>query len=104
MANRMILPDSERFPEAIESVRRRAPISRRDWDRLQAAERETAFTVANVTEMSVLQQVLDGVEAAVRDGTTLDAFRADIGPRLIESWGGEIPGRIETVFRTNIQV
>ena len=104
MANRMVLPDSERFGEAIESVRKRVPIARHEWDALQAAERETAFTVANVTEMRVLQQVLDGVEAAVRDGTTLEDFRADIGPSLIESWGGEIPGRMETVFRTNIQV
>jgi uncharacterized protein with gpF-like domain len=98
----MVLPQSERFAEAIASMRRRVPVSRRDWDVMEASERRHAFTVAHVTEMQVLQQTLDALTSAVDEGTTLQDFKDDMQVRLIESWGGEIPGRIETIFRTNV--
>jgi hypothetical protein len=92
----------EKYDEAIDSVKRRVPMPREEWDALGTAERENAFTVSEVTEIRVLQQVLDGVERAVEDGTTLDDFKDSISADLVESWGGEIPGRLENIFRTNV--
>src|SRR6185369_12313498 len=39
---------------------------------------------------------------AVRDGTTLDDFKDEVGARLAEAWGGEDAPRLENVFRTNV--
>ena len=102
MAGMQIDP-RERHEEAIAAIKKRAPVSRKDWDRMESVEREHAFTVANVTEMRVLQQTLDAVESAVEHGTTLEDFKDAVSVDLIESWGGEIPGRLETIFRTNAQ-
>ena len=98
----MQIPSDEKYQEAIDAIRKRVPVSREDWDALTTAEREHAFTVSEVTEMRVLQDVLDSVDRAVETGTTLEDFKDDIAVELIESWGGEIPGRLENVFRTNV--
>lgn len=94
--------DPLQFEEAIRALLDRVPMTRELYDQLLEAERNFAFTVSNVAQADVVADVLDGIERAVRDGTTLDDFKDDIGGRLEESWGGEIPGRIETIFRTNV--
>lgn len=99
------IPETEHYREAIDSVRKRVPVPRSVWDTMQADEREHAFTVSQVARMDVLQDVLDSMDKAVEKGTALDDFRAEVADKLIEQWGGsEIPNRIETIFRTNIQV
>jgi SPP1 gp7 family putative phage head morphogenesis protein len=97
------IPEHEHYQEAIASVRKRVPVPRSVWDSMQVEEREHAFTVAQVARTQVLQQVLDAVETAVTTGTAIDDFRDEIADKLIDQWGGEIPNRIETIFRTNIQ-
>jgi uncharacterized protein with gpF-like domain len=97
------IPEQEHYREAIDSVRKRVPVPRDVWDTMQADEREHAFTVSQVARTDVLQDVLDAVDKAVETGTSLDDFRAEVADKLIEQWGGsEIPGRIETIFRTGI--
>jgi SPP1 gp7 family putative phage head morphogenesis protein len=97
------IPESEHYAEAIEAVRKRVPVPRDVWDTMEAEERERAFTVTAVSRARVLQEVLEAVEVAVREGTAIDDFREAIADELIGEWGGEeIPGRIETIFRTNI--
>src|SRR5512138_2874238 len=97
-----VIDSSERFEAAIEAVQKRSPVPREEWEAMTALEREAAFTVSRVTQAEVLQQVLDSIESAVRMGTDFRGFRDDVYERLIESWGGEIPGRLETIFRTNL--
>jgi SPP1 gp7 family putative phage head morphogenesis protein len=99
-----VIDSAERFEAAMEAMEKRAPVPRDEWDAMTALERESAFTVSRVTQAEVLQQVLDAVESAVRDGTDLKQFKDDVYAQLVESWGGEIPGRLETIFRTNLSV
>jgi hypothetical protein len=98
----MVIGSADKFDEATAAIRKRVPVKRDEWDTLNTEEREYAFTVSNVTEMRVLQDVLDGVDRAIDQGSTLDEFKDEIASDLIESWGGEMPGRIETIFRTNV--
>lgn len=98
------IPEHEHYREAIDSVRKRVPVPRAVWDQMQTEERAHAFTVAQVARTQVLQQVLDSIDKAVTTGTAITDFRDEIADKLIDQWGGEIPGRIETIFRTNIQV
>jgi uncharacterized protein with gpF-like domain len=96
--------DSEyRFQAAIDAVRKRVPVPKGEWEAMTKLERENAFTVARVTEARVLQSVLDAVESAVTNGLKFADFKEDVSTALIEQWGGEIPGRLETIFRTNLQ-
>jgi hypothetical protein len=99
------IPTEEHYREAIDSVRKRVPVPRKVWNDMQAEEREHAFTVSQVARVDVLQDVLDSIDKAVETGTAIGDFRAEVADKLIEQWGrAEIPGRIETIFRTNIQV
>lgn len=93
----------EKFREAIEAIEKRVPVSRAEFDRMDKFERENAFTAARVAEARVLQNVLDALQTSVRDGTDFAEFKDQVGAQLVESWGGEIPGRIENIFRTNLQ-
>jgi SPP1 gp7 family putative phage head morphogenesis protein len=90
----------EKFREAIEAIEKRTPVSREEFDRLDRYERENAFTASRVAEARVLQNVLDALQTSVRDGTDFAEFKDSVGAQLVESWGGEIPGRIENIFRT----
>jgi hypothetical protein len=96
------IPEHEHYAEAIASVRKRVPVPKAVWNAMQADEREHAFTVSQVARTQVLQSVLDAIDKAVTTGTAITDFRDEVADKLIDQWGGEIPGRIETIFRTNI--
>jgi len=98
------IPEHEHYREAIDAVRKRVPVPRAVWDTMQAQEREHAFTVIQVARTQVLQQVLDSIDKAVTTGTAITDFRDEVADKLIDQWGGEIPNRIETIFRTNLMV
>ena len=97
------IPEHEHYAEAIDSVRKRVPVPKAVWNTMQTEEREHAFTVAQVARTQVLQSVLDAIDKAVTTGTTITDFRDEVADKLIDQWGGEIPGRVETIFRTGIQ-
>jgi hypothetical protein len=96
------IDSSEHFDAAIEAIHKRSPVTKGEWNRLTSLERESAFTVAHVTEADVLQNVLDALESAVTHGTDFEQFKDDCYLQLLESWGGERPGHLENVFRTNL--
>jgi len=97
-----ITPDPVRFDEAIAAIRRRVPMTDDVWSQLQQEELEFAFTVADVAQLDLVVDVYEAIDRAVRDGTTLEDFKADVGDGLEEAWGEENPGRIEGIFRTNV--
>jgi SPP1 gp7 family putative phage head morphogenesis protein len=58
--------------------------------------------VADVAQVDLVADVYEAVSRAIEDGTTLEDFQDQIGDALEESWGGEEPGRLENIFRTNV--
>jgi SPP1 gp7 family putative phage head morphogenesis protein len=82
-------------------LQQRVPMTEAQRDALDEATAAQAFTVAGLTQASVVADVLAAIEAAVRDGTTFDTFRAALRPRVEEAWGKD-GGRLSTVFRTTI--
>jgi len=98
----MAIESDEHYREAIDAFRKKVPMPRSAFDELTARERQRAFTVAQVTRGRVLQQVWDAIDSAVAHGTDLAKFKEDCGTQLIESWGGEKPGRIELVLKNNV--
>lgn len=83
--------------------RQRIPMTEQQFHMLDAESRTRAFTVSGVAELDLVSTVWDSLERAVRDGTTLADFRAEVGEALESQWGGENPSRLETIFRTNVQ-
>lgn len=95
-------PDAK-FDEAVTAWRRRQVLMPDpEFRDLDAAARERSVWVAGVTDARVLQDVFDAIDAAVRDGEDMDTFKERVGVQLEASWGGEQPGRLENVFRTNV--
>lgn len=95
-------PPPDRYDEAIRFFRRKVPLTDPEFRDLDEAERQRAFWVAGVTQAQPLQEVFDAIDRAIRDGTTLEDFKAEVGAQLEEAWGGPDSNRIETVFRTNV--
>lgn len=95
--------DPSRFHEAIAALRARVPMTDAEYETLTEDQRARAFTVAGVAQADLVTEVWEAVESAVKDGTTLDDFKASVGDKLASAWGGDDPSRLETIFRTNVQ-
>jgi hypothetical protein len=93
-----------RFPaieRAAEDLLARNIVSRPDFDILEAAARDRAFTVARLDSLDAIETVRDVLAETVTEGASLEGFRH----RLSEAMDGSRlgPAHLETVYRTNIQ-
>ena len=96
------------FAEAIAWHRKRdRALTKKDWLALGERERQQAFTVANVAQLDVIADVHRAIGKALEEGTTLADFKAETKEQLLRAWGGTVKNpaaRLETIFRTNVQV
>jgi SPP1 gp7 family putative phage head morphogenesis protein len=97
-----IVADPELYSQAIGAFRKKVPMPKDEWEALEDNQREYGFTVAGVAQAEMVSDVWDAVDSAVEHGDDFDVFKARVTDTLIEAWGGEIPGRIENIFRTNV--
>lgn len=98
--------DTVDFDEAVEQFRKLTPISDDDYERLTARAKRKAFKVAGLANLDVVQDTFDAIGDAIKNGTSLDDFKAAVGDALEAAWHGDVenPGwRLETIFRTNVQ-
>lgn len=111
------------FEEAIAWFRKKGyALSPESWRDLWQQAHGRAFTVARVTAMDVLEDIRAEVDKALAEGTSLEAFQADLRKTLerkgwfspsgvdaeVEMPDGTIrkrltPWRLETVYRVNLQ-
>lgn len=90
------------------------------WQDVWEQAHARAFTVAGVMKLDVLQDIRGALDKALKDGTTMRDFNAQLTPLLqskgwlgkgylVDQDSGEIHGkkldarRLETIFRTNTQ-
>jgi hypothetical protein len=78
------------------------PMPAEEFARLEEIAHQRAFTVANVADLDLVSDVWEAIDAAVRNGETLEDFRERVGQKLADAWGGEDPSHLETIFRTNV--
>lgn len=92
-----------------------------NWHDVEARAHTTAFTVAGVLRQDVLQDIRSGLQDALDKGLTLEQFRRQLSPTLIQKgWladraklvadedgvleGKQLtPRRLRTIFETNMQ-
>lgn len=89
--------------DALAWFRARVPVTRAEWDALEAAARQRAFTVSGVATLDVLAQVWDALDKALAVGTAFDEFRRDVGAAIAAAWGKSDSPRVETIFRNGVQ-
>ena len=80
------------------------------WHDVWREEHACAFTAAHLARLEQVEAVHGALVKALEEGRTLEAFRADIEPRLAEmgwappSRGGDVPTRVARIYRTNMRV
>lgn len=94
------------FEEAVEWLLERLPLSKAEFELLDAAARKRAFTVANVAQMHVIDETKKSLSQAIDLGTPLKEWAEEFGPTLEEAWAGTVANpsaRLETIYRSNVQ-
>lgn len=98
------LPDDDMFRVkvpayewALKDLAERRLVTREEWDRLEAEQREEAFTVAGLQTEAALARVQEALGETLSEGWTLEEFKAACAPQTFLS-----ENHAETVFRTNL--
>lgn len=107
--------------KALEFFRGKGYATSFGWQDVWRAEHDQAFTVAKMANVDMLRDVRLAVDKAIAQGQTLEQFKKELQPRLMEAgwWGkaemedpltGETklvqlgsPRRLQTIFETNIK-
>lgn len=89
--------------DSLQWFREKAVLTDEEFYELEGRWRARAFTVSDVTDLDLVSEVWRALDSAIENGTGYQDFRAAIGDKLAEEWGGENLSRLETIFRTNIQ-
>jgi hypothetical protein len=90
-----------RFEQAIQWFQHRAPMLRdANFAALSQHAHQQAFTIAGITQISLVNDVWQALDKALMDGTDFKQFKQDIGAKLEAAWGGPKPARLETIWRT----
>lgn len=99
-----VTSDPQRAEEAIAWFRDRIPMLKEVWEALEERARRKAFTVAGVAHLDLIADVWAALDEAIATGITFEAFQAAASDRLAHNWSGENPSRVNTIFRTNVQM
>lgn len=97
-------PDEVRYPKiekAAESLIERQILTRDEFDAVQDAAKQKAFTIAGDLTRDTINRVRETLATDIAEGTSLDGFRTKLRQHLETSPIG--PGHLETVYRTNVQ-
>lgn len=90
--------------EAIAWFRARLPMTKEEWQALQERVRRKAFTVAGVAQLDLVAEVWDSLARGVEEGTPYAEWAASVRDGLEAAWGRPNGRRLETIFRTNVQM
>jgi SPP1 gp7 family putative phage head morphogenesis protein len=90
--------------EAVKYWGGKAPVSAKDFKRLEASARSRAFAVSGLARMDQVGAVQSAIGKALEEGETLADFKRRIGGIIEQQgWTGNRAWRVENIFRTNIQ-
>jgi SPP1 gp7 family putative phage head morphogenesis protein len=96
--------DPTRPEEAIAWFQARVPLRKEEWARLQEVARRRAFTVAGVASLDLLAEVWESLVRALEEGTPYEEWKRGVREKLESAWGKRDGQRVETIFRTNVQM
>jgi len=101
-----VIPEPLSFEEAEKLFLMRIPMTKEEWEELEAKLRFRAFTVARLTELDAINAIREKLIKVLQEGKTLRQFWEEGGKDELLKRAGfhrSNPWYWETVFRTNIQ-
>jgi len=101
-----VIPEPLSFEEAEKLFLMRVPMTKEEWEELEAKLRFRAFTVARLTELDAINAIREKLIKVLQEGKTLRQFWEEGGKDELLKRAGfhrSNPWYWETVFRTNIQ-
>lgn len=94
----------EVFQEALDFLEQKGVLRYRDFKKLKEWYSPLAFSVAGYTQLEVLNQFLEELKNAVKEGTTKEQFRENMNQFLEEQgYDGLTPYHADLIFRQNMQ-
>jgi hypothetical protein len=88
---------------AINHFRKRKPVNRQTWERMNADSKRRSFTVAGQTNEDIVDKIKAALEEFVRTGQEQDKWIEYAQTKLMEAGFLPVnPSHIETIFRTNV--
>ena len=94
---------NEIFQEALDYLEQKEALPYQEFKRLKEWYAPLAFSVAGYTELEILDQFLEELKLAVKEGTTKEQFRESMN-RFLEDQGydGLTPYHADRIFRQNM--
>jgi SPP1 gp7 family putative phage head morphogenesis protein len=92
------------FPEAIAYLRNKVPLPSKSWETYSGQLQDVAFTVAQITELSLLADIQALVVKQLEAGITIEGFKRDFG-NLLDKAGynlGNRGYRTELIIQQNV--
>ena len=94
----------EVFQEALKFLEQKGALTYKDFKKLKEWYSPLAFSVAGYTQLEVLNQFLEELKEAVKEGTTKEQFRKNMNQFLEEQgYDGITPYHADLIFRQNMQ-
>lgn len=98
------LADVGVFEEALAWFRARVPMTDTQYTELEQRAGDKAFWVTGAANLDTVNDVWQALERALEQGITLDDFKKAVSAKLAREWGAPNATRVETIFRTNVQL
>lgn len=96
--------DPNAYDEAVGWFRHRAPVTDGDFARMTGNAHERAFMVTGAAHLDLVTDVWEALDDALARGDSLRDFEEAVSEKLAAAWGGDQPWRVETIWRTNLQL
>lgn len=94
------------FAEQIAYFEQKEPRPSKTWTDIKGADHDRAFLIAGAKDRDMLADFQTAIARAIRDGSTLETFRADFD-RIVAQYGWTYKGdrgwRTRVIFETNIR-
>lgn len=98
--------DPKKFEEALAFFREKLPLTKDQFDQLEAQLRIYAFTIAKISQLDLINDVFKALQAISESGLTFSEFKKRYTDTLGAAWGKgkKYTGwRMENIYRTNAQ-
>lgn len=94
----------EIFQEALNFLEKKVTVDYKTFKEIREKYQHLAFSVKGYTEMEVLNEFLEALKDAVREGSTKEAFRERMNTFLEDNgYAGLTPYHSDLIFRQNMQ-